>query len=87
MKSEKFEYIKEEIATYREIVKLIVIIILAISGGIINIIINIINKKFEIYTLIFSLVGFVIMILLFLMLKYYWNKLYEFKGKLKDYNE
>jgi len=67
--------------------KLIVIIILAVSGGIINIIINVFNKKFEIYTLVFSLVGFIIMILLFLMLKYYWNKLYEFKEKLKESHE
>jgi len=78
------EYIKEEIATYREIVKLVVIIILAVSGGVISIIINVMNKKFEEFTLIFSLVGFIIMVLLFLMLKYYWNRLYEFKEKLKD---
>jgi len=77
-------YIKEEIATYREIIKLVVIIILAVSGGVISIIINVMNKKFEEFTLIFSLVGFIIMVLLFLMLKYYWNRLYEFKEKLKD---
>jgi len=66
------DYIKEEIATYREIVKLVVIIILAVSGGVVSIIINVMNKRFEEFTLIFSLVGFIIMILLFLMLKYYW---------------
>jgi len=75
---------KEEITTYREIVKLVVIIILAVSGGVISIIINVMNKKFEEFTLIFSLVGFIIMIFLFLMLKYYWNRLYEFKEKLKE---
>ena len=78
------DYIKEEIATYREIVKLLVIIIVATIGGALSIILNVINKKFEIYSLIFSFIGFVIVILLFLMLKYYWNKLYEFKEKLKD---
>jgi len=77
MKGEQIEYIKEEIATYREIVKLVVIIILAVSGGVVSLII------FEEFTLIFSLVGFIIMIFLFLMLKYYWNRLYEFKEKLK----
>jgi len=78
----KIEYIKEEIATYREIVKLLIIIVATI-GGALSIILNVINKKFEIYSLIFSFIGFVIVILLFLMLKYYWNKLYEFKEKLK----
>jgi len=78
------DYIKEEIATYREIVKLLVIIIVATIGGALSIILNVINKKLEIYSLIFSFIGFVIVILLFLMLKYYWNKLYEFKEKLKD---
>jgi len=80
----KSEYIKEEIATYREIVKLVVIVILAVSGGVVSIVINVMNKRFEEFTLIFSLVGFIIMILLFLMLKYYWNRLYEFKEKLKE---
>jgi len=79
----KIEYIKEEIATYREIVKLLIIIIVATIGGALSIILNVINKKFEIYSLIFSFIGFVIVILLLLMLKYYWNKLYEFKEKLK----
>ena len=78
------EYIKEEITTYREIVKLIVVIIVATIGGAVSIILNVVNKKFETYSLIFSFIGFIIIILLFLMLKYYWNKLYEFKEKLKD---
>jgi len=80
----KSEYIKEEITTYREIVKLVVLIILAVSGGVVSIIINVMNKRFEEFTLIFSLVGFIIMIFLFLMLKYYWNRLYEFKERLKE---
>ena len=78
------EYLKEEIATYREIVKLIVFIIVAISGGAISIILDVVNKKIETYSLIFPFVGFIIVIMLFLMLKYYWNKLYEFKEKLKE---
>jgi hypothetical protein len=80
------EYIKEEIATYREIVKLVVIIIIALIGGMVSFALKFIeNGKY--YYLLVSFISFVVAIVAFIILKKSWNKMYEFKIKLKDIHE
>jgi uncharacterized membrane protein required for colicin V production len=82
----KIDYIKEEIATYREIVKLIVIIIGALIGSMVSFAIKFLEIK-QNYYLIFSISSFITLILFFVILIKVWNKMYEFKFKLKDENE
>ena len=77
------EYIKEEIATYREIVKLIVIIIIALIGSVINFALKYLEQD-KYYYLLISFISFITLILFFIILKRVWNKMYEFKFKLKE---
>ena len=83
MKNGKLEYIKEEIATYREIFKLVVIIIIGLAGSMVNFGIKLIVTK-KLFYLIFGLISFVFLMVVLIVLKNIWNKLYEFKFKLKD---
>ena len=80
------EYLKEEITTYREIVKLIVIIIIALIGSMISFAIKFLESQ-KSYYLIFSVMSFVTLILFFVILVRVWNKMYEFKFRLKDNDE
>ena len=77
------EYIKEEIATYREVVKLIVIIIIALIGSVINFALKYLEQD-KYYYLLISFISFITLILFFVILKRVWNKMYEFKFKLKE---
>jgi len=77
------DYIKEEIATYREIVKLIVIIIVALIGSMINFALKYLEHT-QYYYLMMSFISFVTVIVFFIILIKVWNKMYDFKFKLKD---
>jgi len=79
----KSEYIKEEITTYREIVKLIVIIIVALIGSMVSLALKFIEVHKFYYGILF-VVNFSSVILFFMILFKVWNKMYEFKFKLKD---
>ncbi|GAB6044458.1 hypothetical protein JCM11957_00560 [Caminibacter profundus] len=83
MESEKFEYIKEEIITYRELLKLFVLIEIAILGGSLNLILDIF-KNFSMTEFIFVVVGFISFLINLVIIKKIWQKLYEYKFILKD---
>ncbi len=78
MKSGKLEYIKEEIATYRELLKLFVLIEVAILGGSLNLILNIF-KNISMPEIIFVVVGFISFLVNLVIIKKIWQKLYEYK--------
>jgi uncharacterized membrane protein YcjF (UPF0283 family) len=80
------EYLKEEITTIREVVKLIIIIIVALIGSMVNFLVKFFEKE-EIFYLLISLIAFLGSLLFLIMLKKFWEKLYELKFKLKDLNE
>ncbi len=87
MKNEKLykDFIKEEIVTYREIFKLVVIIIIALVGSMVSFGIKIIETK-KMFYFMFGLLSFIFLFIALIVLKNIWNKLYEFKFKLKDEN-
>jgi len=81
------DYLKEEIATIREVVKLIVVSIIALIGGVFSIIINIINKNYDSIILVFAFIGAISILSMFMFLKRYWNRLYELKEHLRRLDE
>ena len=82
----KIDYIKEEIATYRELLKLFVIIEITIIGGSLNLFLdlftNISGIKF-----VLVIVGFISFFVNLAIIKKIWNKMYEFKFILKERND
>jgi uncharacterized membrane protein YcjF (UPF0283 family) len=80
------DYIKEEIATYRELLKLFVIIEIAIMGGSLNLFLDLFRNMSGI-KFVLVIVGFISFFVNLAIIKKIWNKMYEFKFMLKERND
>ncbi len=78
------DYIKEEITTYRELLKIFIFIEIALFGSLLNIGIDILLDKYPFFMVIFDIINLIANIVLLFIIKLLWNKLYEFKKILKD---
>jgi len=81
------DYLKEEIATAREVLKILFIAFFAVMGGSFSIIIKILSHQLDIYFFAIVTIGFIVSFLILVMIKFYWNRMYDFKYQLKDLNE
>ena len=81
----KIEYLKEEIATYRELLKIFILIETAILGGNMNLALDFLRYG-KLYELIFIVIGFVSFLVNLVIIKKIWIKMYEYKNNLRRLN-
>ncbi len=77
------EYIKEKLNLYREYLKFLLFLIFAISSGVVWNLFNIFIKKQPFYSIVFSVIGVLILFILLYLLKKFHIYLEDLTEELK----
>ena len=78
------EIVKIKIENLREILKFLLLLVLAILTGLVTLTFWILTKKVEVYFIIFVGIGLVVLWFLYLVIKFVWEKMENY---LKEIDE